>query len=239
MAKNKFKYSKALMYECWSAKKTIDLSKYRIIDLSAEIIPGVLKVNGEYVHGKETRRFEIRQFIYEPDKALMHWVETETHIGTHVELPAHLVQGAKASSEMPIEAFLGDAIVLNFSSLKPKNEGGQPILPSHLAKVKAEDIVLMGSLYHGIEQPYISPEAARYLAENHVKMVGVQNVRVEAPGGSMATHNNLLRNEIPLIEGLVGLDKIQKERVFFVGLPLKVAHLDSSWIRAIALEPLS
>jgi arylformamidase len=215
----------------------IDLSKYRLIDLSAEITPGVLKVNGEYVHGKETRRFEIRQFIYAPDKALMHWVETETHIGTHVELPAHLIQGAKASSEMPIEAFLGEAIVFDFTPLKPKNGKGQPITASHLAKAKPGDIVLMWSSHQGMEQPYISPEAAKHLAEKRVKMVGIQNIRVEAPGGSMATHNNLLKNEIPLIEGLVNLDKIRKERVFYIGLPLKVAHLDSSWIRAVALEP--
>jgi len=69
-------------------------------------------------------------------------------------------------------------------------------------------------------------------------MVGVQNIGVEAPGGSMATHNNLLRNDIPLIEGLVNLDKVQKERIFYIGLPLRVKGLDSSWIRAIALEPL-
>jgi arylformamidase len=227
------------MHKCWSEKEMIDLSRYKKIDLSAEITPGVLKVNGEYVHGKETRRFEIRQFIYAPDKALMHWVETETHIGTHVELPAHLVQGAKASSEMPIEVFLGKAIVFNFTLIKPKNGNGQPILPSHLTNTEAGDIVLMWSSHNGMERPFISPEAAKWLAEKHVKMVGVQNIGVEAPGGSMATHNNLLKNEIPLIEGLVNLDKIQKERVFYIGLPLKVAHLDSSWIRAIALEPLS
>ncbi|MCW4020938.1 MAG: cyclase family protein [Candidatus Bathyarchaeota archaeon] len=217
----------------------IKLEKYRIIDLSAEIQPGVLKVNGEYVHGEGARRFEIRQFIYAPDKALMHWVDTETHIGTHVELPAHLVEGAKSSSEMPIEAFLGGAIVLKFSFLKPKDGEGQPITPAHLGKVKEDDIVLMWSPYGGDERPYISPEAVKWLAERPVKMVGVQNVGVEAPHGSMATHKNLLGNEIPLVEGLVNLEKICKERVFYIGLPLRVASLDASWIRAIALEPRS
>jgi len=216
----------------------IDLKNYRIIDLSEEIIPGILKVNGEYVHGNQIRRFEIRQFIYAPDKALMHWVETESHIGTHVELPAHLTDGAKSSSEMPLESFLGEAIVIKFDFLKPIEGKGQPINPSHLDKVKENDIVLLWSPYSGEECPYISPESAEWFAKKPVKMVGVQNIGVEAPGGSMATHNNLLRNEIPLIEGLVNLEKIRKERVFYIGLPLRVAGLDSSWIRAIVLEPL-
>jgi len=105
----------------------IDLKDYRIIDLSEEIVPGILKVNGEYLHGNQIRRFEIRQFIYAPDKALMHWVETETHIGTHVELPAHLTDGAKSASEMPLESFMGEAIVLKFDFLKPVEGKGQPI----------------------------------------------------------------------------------------------------------------
>jgi len=216
----------------------INLKDYRIIDLSEEIIPGILKVNGEYLHGNQIRRFEIRQFIYAPDKALMHWVETETHIGTHVELPAHLTDGAKSASEMPLESFMGEAVILKFDFLKPVEGKGQPIKPSHLEKVRENDIVLLWSPYVSDESPYISPESAEWLAKKPVKMVGVQNIGVEAPGGSMATHNNLLRNDIPLIEGLVNLDKVQKERIFYIGLPLRVKGLDSSWIRAIALEPL-
>jgi len=214
-----------------------ELKDYRIIDLSEKIRPGIRKVNGEYLHGNQTRRFELRQFIYAPDKMLMNWVETETHIGTHVELPAHLTQDGKSSSEMPVESFLGEAIVLNFSVLKPKDDKGQPITPFHLSKVKKGDIVLMWSSYSGKEQPYISPEAAKYLGQKPVKMIGVQDVGVEAPDGSTATHDNLLRNEIPLIEGLVNMEQVKKERVFYIGLPLKVTGLDSSWIRAIALEP--
>jgi len=214
----------------------IDLKDYRIIDLSAEIRPGVLKVNGEYLHGSQTRRFELRQFVYAPDKMIMNWVEAESHIGTHVELPAHFAQDGKSSSDMPIQKFLGEAVVLDFSGLKPKEGKGQPILPSHLDKVRKGDIVLLWSSLNRDEQPYISPEASKFLAEKAVRMVGVQNIRVEAPGGSTATHVNLLKNEIPLIEGLVNLEQVRKERVFFIGLPLNVAGLDSSWIRAIALE---
>ena len=69
-------------------------------------------------------------------------------------------------------------------------------------------------------------------------MVGVQNIGVEESHDSMATHNNLLKNDIPLIEGLVNIEKIGKERVFYIGLPLRVSKLDSSWIRAVVLEPL-
>jgi len=214
----------------------INLEKYRIIDLSAELHPGVLKVNGEYVHSREARRFEIRQYVYAPDRTFMHWVETETHIGTHVEMPSHYMENGKSASDLPVETFMGEALVLRFDFLKPQNGKGKPIKAEHLAKVKEADIVLMWSPYKGAEAPYISTEAAKELAQKHIKLLGVQNIGVEESYTSMATHGNLLKNDIPIIEGLASLDTIRKERVFYIGLPLRIFGLDSSWIRAIALE---
>lgn len=214
----------------------IKLENYRIIDLSEKIKPGVLKVNGEYMHGKSSRKFEIHQFIYSPDKAYMHWVETETHMGTHVELPAHIYDGAKSSADMSLETFIGEAVLIKLNILKPINGEGQSVLPRHLGKVKKGDIVLMWSPYYARESPYISIESAKFLAYTGIKMLGLQNVRVEESNNVMATHQNLLKQEIPIVEGLVNLDKVSKERVFYLGLPLNVTKLDSSWIRAIALE---
>jgi len=216
---------------------SIKLDRYRIIDLTMELHPGILKVNGEYVHGSELRRLELRQFIYKPDRTFMNWIEAESHIGTHVEMPAHYLEDGKSSSEMPLETFIGEAVVLKFTHLKPKGGRGRPIKPVHLSKVREGDIVLMWSPYEGDEMPYISSEAARWLAERRIKMLGVQNVGVEESYELMATHDSMLRNDIPIIENLTNLDKISRERVFYIGLPLKVFGLDSSWIRAIALEP--
>jgi len=48
-----------------------ETKNFRIIDLSSEIHPGILKINGDYLHGNQTRRFELRQFVYAPDKMFM------------------------------------------------------------------------------------------------------------------------------------------------------------------------
>lgn len=215
----------------------IDLSKYRIIDLSAELRPGVKKLNGEYLHGRELRRCELYQFIYAPDKMLMHWVETETHIGTHVEGPTHYRDDLKCLADLPIECFLGEAIALDCSSLKPKSGKPQPITPNFLDRVKKGDIVLLWSSLPPNETPHISAEAAKWMYELRVKMVGIQGVGLE-PEGRYTSHEYLLANEIPIIEGLTNLEKLRKERFFFMGLPLRWRDMDSVWIRAIALEEL-
>jgi kynurenine formamidase len=83
----------------------IDLSKYRIIDRSVRLTPGVHSVNQEYIHGKELRKLEIRQFICKPDNTFMYWIDTETHIGTYVEDPVHYIEGCKSACDIPLESY--------------------------------------------------------------------------------------------------------------------------------------
>ena len=204
--------------------------KYRIIDLSVEIHPGVQKVDGSYHWGNQLRKFELRQFVA-PGPHFMYWVDTETHVGTHVELPAHLYQDGKAATDIPLETFMGECIVIKADGAQART-GHIEIGPEHLQNVKPGDIVL---LYSPPGQSCsVAPAATRLLASLPIKMLGVQNVA--APND---LHEAFLGKEqpIPIIEEMVHLDQIVKERVFFIGFPLRVAEMDSSWIRAVAFEP--
>jgi arylformamidase len=206
-------------------------SGYRAIDLSVEIRPGVQKVDGTYHWGNQLRKFELRQFIA-PGPHFMFWVESETHVGTHVELPAHLVQGGKAATDLPLETFMGECIVVKVGGPRAPGRGPLEVGPEHLRNVKPGDIVLLYSPYG--KPCSVSPAATRLLAGLPIKMLGVQNVA--APND---LHEVFLGQEppIPIIEEMANLDQVTKERVFFIGLPLRVAEMDSSWIRAVAFEP--
>ena len=212
----------------------IDLEKVRLVDLSKKLQPGIKLHDGKYIHGKELRRLELKEFIFGGDDTFMNWVETETHIGTHVEGPSHYLKEGKDIASMPLENFIGEATVVDLTR-KNKNE---PILPEDLEGIKQGDIVLLfaSKNYKVEERPYIAPDAAEYLYKKRIKMLGIDDsIDVEAPD-SMATHDFLLRNDIPVIEGLDNLQDLKKRRFFFIGFPLRIAGLDSSWIRAVALE---
>jgi kynurenine formamidase len=212
----------------------IDLEKVRLVDLSKKLQPGILKHDGTYMHGTELRRLELREFIFAGDDTYMSWIEIETHIGTHVEGPSHYLKKGKDIASMPLENFIGEAIVVD---LTHKNQN-EPILPKDLEGIRTRDIVLMfaSKSHNDNERPYISPEAAEYLYKKGIKLLGIDDsISVEAPN-SMATHDLLLKNDVPIIEGLDNLRELKKQRFFFVGFPLKIKGLDSSWIRAVALE---
>ncbi|MEM2094137.1 MAG: cyclase family protein [Candidatus Bathyarchaeia archaeon] len=226
----------------------IDLSRYRIIDLTAELRPGRMRVDGRYLHRSDnmspSRRLELTQWIYQPDRDFMHFVNTETHVGTHVEVSAHLnfdktqphgLELGRSASEYPLETWLGEACVIDYTHKKPVEGRGQGITAKDCEPVKERDIVLMRSPYKGEEQPYLTSEAQQYLVEKKIKQWGFQGV---SWGNDPDGHEFFLKHDIPIIEGLVNLDQIMKPRVFYIGTVLRWLGLDSCWIRALVLEEL-
>jgi kynurenine formamidase len=209
----------------------------RIVDLSKRLRPG-----------KEKRRAEIEQFVYPPGE-LMHYVYLESHVGTHVEAPSHFIPArygkeAKDISRLALEKFFGEAILIDLSSSRKKQKIGPEDLE---VKINEGDIVLIGnSPYEGADRPQLSEQLIRWLVEKKIKMIGVDDSVRPGPrpeeGGSakkledMLDHDLFLSNEIPIIEQLTNLNSLSKMRFFFIGFPLFIEGLDSSPIRAVALE---
>jgi len=212
------------------------LKDYKMIDLSQEVIPGMLDTKNVYDWGNTQRRFEIRQFIAAIDNCTMNFVDAETHVGTHIESPAHLKPGLKSPGELPLETFIGEALVLKFG------EESVAIGPEHFKDVKEGDIVL---LYAPNDKSYITPEGGRFLQSKKIKLLGVQGVWPDDPRAYIIgsdilpeTHIALLGNDIPMVENIINLDQIQSPRVQFIGFPMRITRIDSVWIRAVALEPV-
>lgn len=211
----------------------IDLTKYRIVDLSYEVVPP----------GTDDRPFVIERGLL-ADNAYKHDVlKTHSHVGTHVEAPAHFFDGAKDITDFPLTAFFGRAILLEVDKVGEK----LAIMPSYLEKdigglIKEDDIVLCRnndkeSIKSG-NLPHLTPEAAEWLKDKKIKMLGIDSyVRLskDVPSGRKL-HDILMSQDITFIEFLDNLDALKKKEFFFMALPFKVKVMDSSWARAIAIE---
>jgi arylformamidase len=202
----------------------MDWSKYRLIDLSYEIIPP----------GCEERPFKVEK-TFLPDRAYKHEVMTHSHVGTHVEVSSHFYDGGKDVNDYPIEAFLGRAILFEsepglISEEKIEKSIGDIILPG--------DIVICRNKKMSPEHlPYLTPESARWLAEKRIKMLGVDcNFELGKDiEETRLVHDILMSRGVTFVEFLNHLDLITRREFFFIALPYKV-KLDSSWTRAIAIE---
>jgi kynurenine formamidase len=82
--------------------------------------------------------------------------------------------------------------------------------------------------------PGIEAEAAKWLIRRKVILIGLDLPSVH-PTEYKRVHELLFRAGVGVTEGLVNLSRLPRGEVFFVGLPLHLAGLDGSPIRAVAI----
>lgn len=201
----------------------IDLTKYRILDVSKEIIPP----------GTEDRPFKVQKGFLS-DRAYKHDVWTHSHVGTHIEASSHFYDDGRDINEYPLEAFFGRAILLD---AEPGIIDAKTIEGLIGDIIKKQDIVICRNKRVGSGYPYLTAESARWLAERNIKMLGIDtNFKLgrDMEEGRLI-HDILMSKETTLIEFLDNLHLISKREFFFIALPYKV-KMDSSWTRAIAIE---
>jgi len=211
---------------------TIDWEKYRPVDLSYTVVPP----------GSDYRPFKIERG-YLADNAYKHDVRTHSHVGTHVEAPAHFFDDGKDTTEFPLTHFMGRAILLDVEDVAATPR----ITPEYLEQaigdlIQEGDIVICRNLDEEAKaegrKPMLTPEAARWLRQYRIKMLGVDNYfRLgEDVQASRALHDILQSEGVCLIEWLDNLDALQRREFFMMALPYKVSQMDSSWVRAVAIE---
>jgi kynurenine formamidase len=217
-------------------------SQARIIDLSKKVTPGAAE--GPLDTGQ--RKYEIKSFTYPPGE-IMHNIEMESHISSHVEAPSHFVpvrhgRSADDVSEVPLITWFGMAVLVDCKDLAPQTAIGKEILEKF--QIREKDIVLFGKCPHqGEDRCYLAKEGVEYLLEKKIKMVGVDDtVFPENPEfigkdlNAYYTHDLMLSNDIPIIEGLANLGELKEQRFLFFGFPAKMGGLESFPIRAVAIE---
>lgn len=167
-----------------------------------------------------------------------------SHTGTHVDAPAHFVKGGRTLDELPVESFVGEAVVLDLSGKPAGSEITASDLQGHSTEIGRGTIVL---LYTGLSRrwgdprarrhfTYLGGEAARWLVQRGVKAVGIDYLSVEKFGARLpVAHVTLLSHGIPIIESLnENLSKLVGRSVLFVCLPIKIGGCDGAPARAMA-----
>ena len=81
--------------------------KQRIIDLTHPLVEGMPQYPGQ-----DDARF-CRRLDIDTDGVLMTSLCCCTHIGTHVDAPAHFIRGGLTMFEIPLDRWMGSALVLD------------------------------------------------------------------------------------------------------------------------------
>jgi arylformamidase len=161
-----------------------------------------------------------------------------THTGTHADAPLHYDAKGKPIGEVALVPYIGPCRVIDVSA-----SGGR-IEPSQV-ELFLEDApprVLLRT-YAKVPQDRwddafraIAAETIELLAHNNVLLIGTDTPSLDPQESkTMDAHHAVKRHGMSILEGLI-LDEVPAGDYELIALPLRLAHLDASPVRAILRE---
>ena len=159
------------------------------------------------------------------------------HSGTHMDAPLHFVRQAKGVDKMPLDTAIGRARVIEIEdpeSIKPGELLQHRIRRGERILFKTRNSSRVWQTNEFVKDfVFISDEAALFLAERGIRVVGVDYLSVGGfEGGGSYVHTTLLGSGVWIIEGL-DLSLVSPGRYELVCLPLKLDQGDGAPARAI------
>lgn len=153
-----------------------------------------------------------------------------THFGTHIDAPYHMLAKGKKLDQFPIDTFIGEGIVLTLDQ--------SPDL--HL--IKEDDIVMfytghikkIGTKQFFEKNPTIPLPLAQRLVERKVRIVGIDSFTTD--NAPFYVHKFLFQKDILIVENLVNLEPLISKRCEFIIAPLNITNADGAPCRVMARE---
>ncbi len=162
------------------------------------------------------------------------------HTGTHVDAPAHFVEGGPGIDSIPIETLVGPCLVVE------ADPPGGELLPSHLPLTghlrilfKTRNSTRWGAGDRPFDPEFVAvgAELAKELVEQGKILVGVDYLSVESYHAPFEhpVHHALLEARIVVVEGL-NLSRVEPGEYELYCLPLNLVGSDGAPARVILVS---
>jgi len=203
-------------------------------DISVKDEPGMHIYPGD--PAIEVRRVRA---IASGDAANLTHLACGAHTGTHVDAPAHFLDGGTTLEHIPLDRFVGPATVLD---LRDRAAIDAAALAEH--DIPRDGIVLCktdnSALWRrsGFQRgfTYVTLDAAEHLLACGVKTLGMDYLSIEQFGSKdFPVHKRLLGRGVLIIEGL-DLSTVSAGTYTLVCLPLNLQGVDGAPARAILMR---
>jgi kynurenine formamidase len=218
-------------------------SEKLFIDLSHTIEHGLITYKGlpapvicDYLSREDSKKFYEEGTQFQIGK-----IEMVTNTGTYIDCPFHRFEHGKDMSEISLDHFADlDGIVISI----PYKET-LAVTVEHFKGYEIRNRAVLvhtgwGDAHWNTEKyyenhPYLTREAAEYLRNSQVKLVGIDSHNIDNTAGrSRPVHTTLLGAEILIVEHLCNLYLLPQEGFLFSAVPPKFKGVGTFPVRAMA-----
>jgi arylformamidase len=207
-----------------------------------EIFDITLPIHPQMLHWGRRPEVEIVESIAGGDASNVTRWRLGAHTGTHVDAPAHFVDGATPIDKVSLHSLIGPALVVDMTQVT----GDITVADLTAAGVSGQRRVLFktsnsaGPLKETERAPSwvgLSPEAARMLIDDGVELVGIDYLTIESHTrtDTWDAHHALLGAGVLILEN-ADLDGVPAGAYELVCLPAKLVDADGSFARAVLIR---
>ncbi len=252
----------ALAASALASAQTIDVSRYRMVDLSHAFGPNTLywpTSASKFALARDASGQTPGGFFYAANS-----LSTPEHGGTHLDAPRHFSESGRTTEQIPLEQLVAPAVVIDVSKEAAGNRDYRLTHEAVLTFEKANGPIARGSAvllrtgwsrhwpnakaYLGddtpgdaskLSFPSYGVEAARLLVEERgVAALGIDTASIDyGRSTDFQVHRVAAGRNVPGFENLTNLDQLPVRGVLLIALPMKIEGGSGGPLRAIALVP--
>jgi arylformamidase len=192
--------------------------------------------------GDTAFHFELKWKMAEGATVNVGAVTMGVHNGSHADAPFHFEPGAATIEQMPLEIYLGDAVVVDLSKKFEIDRTRQitiaDIEPCAETLGSRPRLLLKTGVWKDSRVfpdwiPVIAPDVAGWLGKQNVKLLGLDLPSVDTIDAKiLVNHHALAAAGIAIVESL-DLSDVEAGPYHFSALPLRINGGDAAPVRAI------
>jgi kynurenine formamidase len=219
----------------------------RIVDLSVPLATGMPVYPGD-----PEVRIEPALRLDRGDGVNVLALHMGSQSGTHLDAPYHVIDGSTRLDALPLERFVGSAVVADVRHVGARSAIGLDDLAPIIGSLSAGVVLLLhtgwsrhwGDQAIMLDHPWLAPDAAAAVVAAGVRTVGIDALSVDpstapeqgAPTG-LDAHLAILGSDGVIVENLTNLEALAGLAAPVVSvLPLRIPRSDGAPVRAVAWE---
>ncbi|MES0329360.1 MAG: cyclase family protein [Dehalococcoidales bacterium] len=210
------------------------MKQHKIYDVSLTIEPAMAVWPGDAPVAVESF-----SAIAEGGSSNLSLLRMGSHSGTHVDAPRHFIDGAAGVDAISPAVLTGPARLFQLPGIKRIDRGileGLALDGVSRLLLGTGNSALLGKRPLSMDYAFVSGDAARYLVEKGVKLVGIDYLSIEEHGrAGHPVHHALLGAGVVIVEGL-DLAGVPPGDYELMCLPLKLKDADGAPARVFLRE---
>ncbi|ADO73512.1 cyclase family protein [Stigmatella aurantiaca] len=164
-----------------------------------------------------------------------------SNTGTYLDTPFHRFDGRPDLAALPLSSVADlEGLVIRVQDSRSRSVDLNLLLPFD---VRGRAVLLhtgwdrhWGTAQYGVDAPFLTRDAAAWLAEQGAALVGIDSVNIDDMGDkSRPAHTLLLAASIPIVEHLRGLEQLPPQGFRFSAPPVRVQGMGTFPVRAYAV----